>query len=113
MELALALAEPSRGNAAMKRDVARAKSRRMRSYLPRFEQAIEFAALAEHRRLGRVEVLRLLARERASAEGGIAAASFAIAGKPRTIVYGVSPDAARLALAFEVMQWLCLKHGLC
>ena len=43
-----------------------------------------------------------LLAERASGEGEIAAASFAIAGKPRTIVYGVSPDPARLALAFEV-----------
>jgi signal transduction histidine kinase len=43
-----------------------------------------------------------LLAERASGEGELAAASFAIDGKPRTVVYGVSPDAARLALAFEV-----------
>jgi signal transduction histidine kinase len=43
-----------------------------------------------------------LLAERATGEGEIAAVSFAIDGKPRTIVYGVSPDAARLALAFEV-----------
>ncbi len=39
---------------------------------------------------------------RAAGEGELAAVSVAVAGTPRTIVYGVSPDAARLALAFEV-----------
>ncbi len=39
---------------------------------------------------------------RASGGGQVAAVSFTAAGTPRTIVYGVSPDAARLALAFEV-----------
>jgi signal transduction histidine kinase len=43
-----------------------------------------------------------LLAERASRGGEIAAVSFTISGAPRTIVYGVSPDAARLALAFEV-----------
>lgn len=43
-----------------------------------------------------------LLAERASHGGEIAAVSFTVSGAPRTIVYGVSPDAARLALAFEV-----------
>ena len=40
--------------------------------------------------------------ERASRGGEITAVSFTLSGAPRTIVYGVSPDPARLALAFEV-----------
>jgi signal transduction histidine kinase len=48
------------------------------------------------------ENLPALLAERASHGGEIAAVSFTISGAPRTIVYGVSPDAARLALAFEV-----------
>jgi signal transduction histidine kinase len=43
-----------------------------------------------------------LLAERASGTGDLAAVSVTVAGTPRTIVYGVSPDAARLALAFEV-----------
>jgi signal transduction histidine kinase len=43
-----------------------------------------------------------LLAQRASGGGEIAAVSFTAAGTPRTVVYGVSPDAARLALAFEV-----------
>jgi signal transduction histidine kinase len=43
-----------------------------------------------------------LLAQRASDGGEIAAVSFMAAGTPRTIVYGVSLDAARLALAFEV-----------
>lgn len=39
------------------------------------------------------EHLPALLAERATCEGEIAAASFTIAGQPRTIVYGVSPDA--------------------
>jgi signal transduction histidine kinase len=48
------------------------------------------------------ENLPALLAERASRGGEIAAVSFTLSGAPRTIVYGVSPDPARLALAFEV-----------
>src|SRR5262249_56301395 len=35
-------------------------------------------------------------------EGELAAETISVAGAPRAIVYGVSPDSARICLAFEV-----------
>jgi signal transduction histidine kinase len=46
--------------------------------------------------------LPALLAERESRAGELAAMSVTAGGLPRTIVYGMSPDAARLALAFEV-----------
>jgi len=48
------------------------------------------------------ESLPALLAARAAPLGELAAESLVVAGRPRTIVFGVSPDSAHLGLAFEV-----------